>query len=53
MRLRNAMLLMVHAGFREDKLGQLEKNTFELDPIEIKNVKVISTFVGGKDKFVK
>ena len=48
MKLRNAMLLMVHAGFREDKLGQLEKNIFELDPIEIKNVEVISTLLEEK-----
>ncbi len=31
----------------------LEKIIFELDPSEIKNVEVISTFVGGKDMFVK
>lgn len=52
------------AGFQEDKLGELktnmladfivlDKNIFEMDPFEIKNVKVIRTVVGGKDMFVK
>lgn len=50
---------MVHPGFREDKLGQLktnmlayfivlEKNIFELDSIEVKNVEVISTLLEEK-----
>ena len=31
----------------------LDKNIFEIDSIEIKNVKVIRTIVGGKEMFVK
>lgn len=52
------------AGFQEDKFGVLkanmladfvvlDQNIFEINPIEIKNVKVIRTVVGGKEMFVK
>ncbi len=52
------------AGFQENKLGilkanmladfiVLDKNIFEINPVEIKNVKVIRTVVGGKEMFVK
>ena len=52
------------AGFQEDKLGKLktnmladfivlDKNIFEINPVEIKNVKVIRTVVGGKEMFVR
>lgn len=52
------------AGFQEDKLGKLktnmladfivlDKNIFEINPVEIRNVKVIRTVVGGKEMFVK
>ncbi len=53
-----------YAGFQEDRLGilktgmladfiVLDKNIFEINPVDIKNVKVIRTVVGGKDMFVK
>ena len=52
------------AGFQENKLGilkanmladfiVLDKDIFEINPAEIKNVKVIRTVVGGKEMFMK
>ena len=53
-----------YAGFNENKTGKLkagmladfivlDKNIFEINPIEIKDVKVLRTIVGGKEMYVK
>lgn len=53
-----------YAGFNENKAGKLktgmladfivlDKNIFEIDPVEIKDAKVLRTIVGGKEMFVK
>jgi predicted amidohydrolase YtcJ len=53
-----------YAAFRENKTGQLktgmladfiilDKNIFKIDPVEIKDVKVLRTIVGGKEMFTK
>jgi predicted amidohydrolase YtcJ len=53
-----------YAAFRENKTGQLkagmladfivlDKNIFTIDPVEIKDVTVLRTIVGGKEMFTK
>ena len=53
-----------YAGFNENKTGKLkagmladfivlDKNIFEINPVEIKDVQVLRTIVGGKEMFVK
>jgi predicted amidohydrolase YtcJ len=53
-----------YAGFQENKLGMLkagmladfivlDKNIFEIDPVAIKDAKVLKTIVGGKEMFVR
>ncbi len=53
-----------YAGFHESKTGKLkvgmladfiviDKNIFKINPVEIKDAKVLLTVVGGKEMFVK
>ncbi len=53
-----------YAGFNENKTGKLkagmladfivlDKNIFEIDPVEIKDVKVMRTIVGGNEMYAR
>jgi predicted amidohydrolase YtcJ len=52
------------AGFAEDRLGVLAQgrladfvvlsgNLFEIDPVSIRDVRVLRTVVGGRDRYVR